>query len=247
MSVSTMEPNHPQHLEQAEKPGPSVMPMVPLTEDMALARLKQRDLSTEAIEEIALNSGLIKSRKVRVLLASHPSAPRRISLQLIRQFHTFELMQFALRPEAPADLRRIAEELLISRVMSLPLGECLSLARRSSQMVAGALLLHPEIRVWQAALQNPRITERTIIKALGQTAASPALVQSLSRNPKWVSRADIRLALLQNPYTPPALAVELSLGLPVAQLRDVLQSKRLPEHVREGLRRIVEAANRREI
>ena len=129
-------------------------------------RVEAAQPSIETIEEIVRNAGLMKSRKVRILLAAHPCAPRRVALRLIREFYTFDLMQFALRPGTPADLRRFADELLISRVASITLGECISLARRSSEMVAGALLLHQETAVWQAALQNPRLTERAIIKAL---------------------------------------------------------------------------------
>jgi hypothetical protein len=133
-------------------------------------------------------------------------------------------------------LRRFADELLISRVASITLGECISLARRSSEMVAGALLLHRETAVWQAALQNPRLTERAIIKALSRTAATSAFVVFLSRDPKWASRAEIRLALLRNPHTPPERAAEFARELPAAQLRDALHSSRLSEEVKEFLR-----------
>jgi hypothetical protein len=153
-------------------------------------------------------------------------------------------MRFALLPGTAADLRRFADELLISRAASITLGECISLARRSSQMVAGALLLHKETPVWQAALQNPRLTERAIIKALSRTAATPSFVEFLSQHPKWASRAEIRLALLRNSHTPAARAVEFARELPAAQLRDVLHSSRLPERIKEYLRQTFEGANR---
>src|ERR1700752_4248825 len=91
-----------------------------LTEDSALALLKDRDLTIDQIEEIS-NSAVMKSRKVRLALATHPHAPRRLVLRLIREFYTFELMQFALVPAAPADLKRVADELLVSRLTSISL------------------------------------------------------------------------------------------------------------------------------
>jgi hypothetical protein len=183
----------------------------------------------------------MKSRKVRILLVAHPCAPRRVALRLIREFYTFDLMQFALRPGTPADLRRFADEVLISRVASITLGECISLARRSSEMAAGALLLHQETAVWQAALQNPRLTERAIIKALSRTAATSAFVDFLSRHSKWASRAEIRLALLRNSHTSMERAVEFAREVPATQLRDVLHSSRLPEEIKEYLRQTLEA------
>lgn len=230
------EPIDPQYPENAQPPAQHAPSLPPLTEDQALARLKQRNLPIEAVEEIVRNAGLMKSRKVRILLAAHPCAPRRVALRLIREFYTFDLMQFALRPGTPADLRRFADEVLISRVASITLGECISLARRSSETVAGALLLHQETAVWQAALQNPRLTERAIIKALSRTAATSAFVEFLSRDPKWASRAEIRLALLRNPHTPTERAAEFARELPAPQLRDVLHSSRLPEELKEFLR-----------
>lgn len=226
-----IDPHYPQNDQAPAHHAPSLA----LTEDQALAQLKQRNFSIEKIKEILCNAGLMKSRKVRILVAAHPCAPRRVALRLVREFYTFDLMQFALRPGTPADLRRFADELLISRVASITLGECISLARRSSEMVAGALLLHQETAVWQAALLNPRLTERAIIKALSRTAATSAFVEFLSRHSKWASRAEIRLALLQNSHTPPELAAEFARELPAAQLRDILRSSRLPEEVKEVL------------
>ena len=230
------EPIHQEYLDNARTPAQYPASSTALNEDRALAQLKQRNLPTDAIEEIAQNSGLMRARKVRMLLAAHPHAPRRLALRLIREFYTFDLMHFALSPGTPVDLRRFADELLISRIASITLGECISLARRSSEKVAGALLLHPQGAVWQAALQNSRLTERAIIKALSRTAAMPSFIEFLSRDPKWASRAEIRVALLGKSHTPLARAIEFARELPAAKLRDVLHSSRMPEGIKELLR-----------
>jgi hypothetical protein len=121
----------------------------------------------------------MKSRKLRVALAAHPRTPRRIALRLIRELYTFDLMQFSLIPAVAADLKRVADELLMARLASITLGERLALARRSSAMVASALLLDKEARVWQAALENPRVTENAIVKALLRPTATPTFVKAL--------------------------------------------------------------------
>ena len=115
-----------------------------LTADLALAIVKDRDLSSEVIEQITRNGAAMKSRKLRVALAAHPRTPRRIALRLIRELYTFDLMQFSLIPAVAADLKRVADELLMARLASITLGERLALARRSSAMVAAALLLDKE-------------------------------------------------------------------------------------------------------
>ena len=208
-----------------------------LTEDAALSILKHRDLPADEIDRIAKDSGAIKSRKVRLALAAHPRAPRRIALRLIRELYTFDLMQFSLLPAAAADLKRAASELLITRLASVTLGERLALARRSSAIVAAALLLDKEPRVWQTALENPRVTEAAVVKAVNSLSPTPQFIEAVSRHAKWSLRPEIRIALLRNPHTPLARALEFARRLPPAHLRDILHSSRLPEKIKSYLRK----------
>jgi hypothetical protein len=172
-----------------------------LSEDQALAQLKNRDLSSEQIEELIRNRALLKSRKVRFALAAHAHTPRQLALRLIRELYTFDLMRLSLTPAVAADLKRLAEELLASRLSSITLGERLSLARRASSFVAAALLLDKESAVWQAALQNPRLTEAAIVKALHALGSSPRFVEAVCHHEKWSVRHEVRVALLRNPHT----------------------------------------------
>lgn len=215
-----------------------------LTEDLALALLKNRDLPIEATEQISKNAGVMKSRKVRRTLAAHPRTPRRIALRVVRELYTFDLMQFSLMPTAPADLKRTAGELLVTRLASITLGERISLARRSSALVAGALLLDKEIPVWQTALENPRLTEAAIVKALQRPNATTAFVGAVCHHAKWSLRPEIRMALLRNQHTPRARAVEFARRLPPPILRDVLHASRLPEKIKAYLRRDLDTRNR---
>ena len=208
-----------------------------LTEDLALALLKNRELLVDQIETIAKNSIAMKCRKVRLALAAHPRASRRLALRLIRELYTFDLMQFALIPAVAADLKRIADELLVSRLASITLGERISLARRSSALVAGALLLDKESGVWQAALDNPRLTEAAVVKALQRPAITPPFIEAICRHVNWSLRHEVRLALLRNQHTPLARAIEFARRLPPTQLRDVLHASKLPEKIKQYLRR----------
>jgi hypothetical protein len=211
-----------------------------LTADLALARMADHNLSSEVLEQISKNTAVMKLRKVRLALAAHPRTPRRIALRLIRELYTFDLMQFSLLPVAAADLKRVADELLVGRLASISLGERISLARRSSGRVAAALLLDRELRVWQTALENPRLTEPSVVKALLSPGALPAFVNALCHHPKWSLRPEIRMALLRNEHTPLARALEFARRLPPAQLRDVLHSSRLPEKIKTYLRKGLE-------
>jgi hypothetical protein len=115
-----------------------------LTEDFALALLKRADLHPEVLEQLAKNAKALKSRKVKIALVSHPRTPRHVSVPLARQFYTFDLVKISLSPSVPADVKVAADDLLISRLKTVTIGERLTLARRASGRVAAALLLDVE-------------------------------------------------------------------------------------------------------
>ena len=231
LSVATQaaSPARPDDLATATDPA--------LTPDQAQALLKRHDLPTEAIEHLSKNAAVAKSRKVRIAIAAHPRTSRRLALRLIRAFYTFDLMQFALQPTVAADLKRAADEMLVTRLASITLGERIALARRASPTVAAALLLDKETRVWQTALENPRLTEAALIKALLREKATAAFVAAVSHHAKWSPRREIRMALLHNEKTPLARALEFARTLPPPQLRDALHNSRLPEKVKTYLRK----------
>jgi hypothetical protein len=103
--------------------------------------------------------------------------------------------------------------------------------------VAGALLLDKETPVWEAALDNARLTQSAVVKALRRSNATPALVGAVCHHAKWSVRPEVRIALLGNQHTPLAKALEFARRLPPAQLRDILHASRLPETIKSYLRR----------
>ena len=206
-----------------------------LTDDLALSLLKRADLPAEALEALGKNPRVIQRRKVRFALVSHPRTPRHVSLPMLRHLYTFDLMQLALRPVVPADVKRAAEEVLITRLETVSSGERLSLARRASGRIAADLLGDKEVRVLQTALQNSRLTESAIVTAVLRHDASVALVQAVCHHPKWSLRREVRIALLRNEKTPLARALEFAHSLPPPLLREILQNSRLPASTKAGL------------
>ena len=90
-----------------------------LTEDLALVLLRRSDLPAQAVDQLSKNGGLMKSRKVKLAVVEHPRTPRHISIPSVRHLFTFDLMQVALSPAVPADIKMTAEESLINRLERL--------------------------------------------------------------------------------------------------------------------------------
>ena len=72
-----------------------------LSEDLALALLKNSDLTPEVLEQLGKNSSVMKYRKVKLALVENPKTPRYISLPMVRSLFTFDLMRVALCPWPP--------------------------------------------------------------------------------------------------------------------------------------------------
>jgi hypothetical protein len=222
-----------------------------LTEDLSLALLKCAELSAEVIEQLAKNTNALKSRKVRLALASHPHAPRHVSVPLARQFYTFDLMKVALSPGVPSDVKVAVSDVLISRLKSVTTGERLTLARRAPGRVVAALLLDAEgagkkkngkseareSRVIEAALGNPRLTEALVINSVLHLAASAALVHAVARHEKWAQRKEVRAALLRTEHLSLARALEFGSEISGPRLHEILASSRLPATIKDQLLR----------
>jgi hypothetical protein len=208
-----------------------------LTEDLALSLLKRTDLAPEALEALSKNGSVMKSRKVKLALTQHPHTPRHISLPMVRHLFTFDLMKVALTPVVPADIKMAADEALINRLETISTGERLTLARQASGRIAGALLSDSESRVMTTALENSRLTEAAIIKAVTRSDSPGPFIEAVCRHPKWSVRREIRMALLRNAKTPMARAVEFARSLPANVVREILNGSHLPANIQTYLRK----------
>ena len=208
-----------------------------LNEDLALTILRRNDLQASVIEAIAKNHSVIKHRKVLVGVVEHQHTPRHVSLPMVRRLFTFELMQVALAPSVLADVKRVAEEVLVAKLGTLSLGERITLARQASATVAGALLLHAESPVIEAALQNPRITEASIVKSLGKPEIPAPLLTMLAEQSKWSVRREIQIGILRRPEANDSLALRIAAKLPKRALQEMLTQYKLSTGRRELLQR----------
>lgn len=207
-----------------------------LNEDLALSLLKRRDLSVAVLEALVRNHVVMKHRKVLTNVAQHPRTPRHISLPLLRRLFVFELMHVALEPAVAADLKLLAEDVLIDKLETLSLGECINLARRASAGVAGRLLLRAQPAVIEAALQNSRMTEASIVKSMGKNEVPAALLSMLAEHPKWSLRREIQIAIVRRAEATEDVVLKVVAKLPKPAIIDLVEQLNLPEGREELLR-----------
>ncbi len=236
-----MSPDPPEQEERVALDGRSpdelreLASSVQLTEDLALALLTRRDLPGSAIEALANNRAVAQRRSVQLEIVRHPRAPRHVSLPIIRRLYTFELMQVALSPAVAADLKMAAEDTLIPRLETISSGEKLALARRGSTRIAATLLVDSDVRVAEAALANPYMTEAWIVRALMKDDSPPGFAEIVSAHPAWSLRIEVQTALLECGKLSYARLQQLVRTLASRTLQSALSQSRLPALARAAV------------
>ena len=214
--------------------------------------LNRKDLPAEILEEVAARKPLLKNYRVKRALAFHPRTPRLASLRLIRELYLMDLVQLTLLPGTSAELKRIAEEQLVGRLPQLPLGQKITLARRGTARVAGALLAEGHAQVLSIALDNPGLTEAQVLKALARERLPVGVVKAVAQHRKWSHTYNVRLALVRHPAATLSTILAYLPELTVSDLRELAAPGIVSENLRKYLlaeieRRIRKAENSEEI
>jgi hypothetical protein len=208
--------------------------------------LERKDLSGLLLEEISKRKTWRAVYRVRLGLAAHPHTPRLIAMRLLREMHLMDLVRISLLPTTSMELRRLADERVLTQLPQLPLGQKLTLARRGSTRIAAGLVAHGPEQVSRVALDNSFLTESQLLKTLAKEALPARIVAAVARHDKWSKLVNIRVALLRHPHAPSELLPALVPGLPRRVIEDLLELSRLPEYVRAPLREELECGKNRD-
>jgi hypothetical protein len=219
----------------------------PAIEEAHITLLLDRlDLSANVVTAIGGESKWVSSEGVRLRLASHPRTPKRIALTTARQLYLFDLVRLSLLPSAPADIKRVAEEIIISRVPHLPVGQKLTLARRGPARVAGAILAEGHAQAVKLALNNSFLTESQILKVLAKSGVPERVVAAIAQHTKWSCQYNVRMALVRNPQTPAPRVLEFLPQLKVNDLKEIAKLEELAPQARKYVEQELKRAGHRE-
>lgn len=206
----------------------------PNLEEPHLVQLLERlDLSAKVLAAIASDGKWTSSEGIRVRLAGHPHTPRRFSIALLRLLFLFDLVRVSLLPSTPAEIRRVAEEIIVNRVPHLAIGEKLTLARRGSSRVAGALLAEGHAQAVNLALANPYLQESQVLRVLAKAGVPERVVVAIAQHTKWACQYNVRIALLRNAHTPAPVVRSFLPNLTQRDLKDALTIESVPSHIRK--------------
>jgi hypothetical protein len=204
-----------------------------LDEPHVTQMLDRLDLAAKVLAAVATTGKWTASEAVRLRLARHPRTPRRIALSALRQLFLFDLVRLSLLPSAPAEIRRVAEEIILTRIPNLPIGEKLTLARRGPARVAGAILAEGHPQAIKLALGNAFLTESQVLKVLAKPGVPERTVAAIAQHPKWSCQYNVRVALVRNPRTPAPCVLAFLPNLTLRDLKDVVALEGLAPHTKK--------------
>jgi hypothetical protein len=197
--------------------------------------LGRKSLPVEVVEEICERREWLKTYAVKKALACHPHTPRLVTLRLLRDLYLMDLVRIALLPGISAELKRNAEDQLLSRLPQLPLGQKITLGRRGPARVAGLLLAEGHALVVPAALDNAHLTAAQILKVLAREDVPEMVVQAIAQHRKWSVDYNVRLALVRNPASTLSTVLGYLPELAVSDLRELAAPGIVPERLRKYL------------
>jgi hypothetical protein len=206
-----------------------------LGEETLCLLLQRKELPTELLLEVLLRRQFLKSYRVKKALAFHPHTPRSEGFRLLRDLYLMDLVQCAISPGVLPDLKRKAEEQVIAKLPQLPLGQKITLARRSPARIAGALLAEGHAPVVKVALSNPNLTEAQVLRVLSRDKLPPVVVKSIAQDAKWSHAYNVRIALIRQPATTLTTILAFLPELTIADLRELVAPGILPENLRHYL------------
>jgi hypothetical protein len=114
----------------------------------------------------------------------------------------------------------------------MSLGERKAKARTQQKNILDRLLFDPDPQVLKILLRNPRLTHLDVVKLASKRPNRPEILVEIADVPRWIIRAQIRRAMVLNPYAPARLAVVL---MPLMTLQE-LQGLRVDASVNAIIR-----------
>lgn len=130
------------------------------------------------------------------------------------------------------------EEEEFVKMERLTLGERRSLSKSNLKRNLEMLLSDPDPIVVTNLLNNPRITEREVLKIASKRPNSAQVLKLLALHAKWSKRYEVAKAVVLNPYTPPRTSIALLEKMLLQDLRAVSDDGTIHPEVRDAAKEL---------
>jgi hypothetical protein len=123
------------------------------------------------------------------------------------------------------------------RLLTMPLGNKKTLAKKAAGGVLLKLLLDADAEVVKLCLNNPHITEGHLFKVISRKDTRAGTIRMIAEHPNWSSRSLIRVSLVRNVHTPLSFSTRYIAEMKIMDLRELYSDPSLPVTVRPFIHR----------
>jgi hypothetical protein len=199
--------------------------------------LDRLDLSANVLSAVASQGKWMSVEGVRFRVARHPRTPKPVAVSAARQLYLLDLVRLSQLPSTQPDIQRAAEEEVLRRIPHLPAGEKLTLARRGSARVVGALLAEGHPQAIKLALGNAFLGESQVLKVLATPGVPERVIAAIAQHPKWSCVYNVRAALVRNCHAPVSVVRAFLPDLTLRDLREIVALEDLDSNTRKYIER----------
>ena len=146
--------------------------------------------------------------------------------------------QSSQSPHQPSSRKVDEIEKLVNRIKDMGVTERTKLAMLGNAEARRLLIRDSNRQVQMAVLENPRITENEIIGIANSRSTPDEMLRAIIGNREWYKHYAVRLALVKNPKTPPALAIRMVGGLVSSDLKLLAKNKTVSRAVAQQAERL---------
>ena len=107
------------------------------------------------------------------------------------------------------------------RMRGLSQMEKILLAVKADRSERALLLQDNDPRVLLSVLRNPRLTVDEVARLAKSPFLNYQIADVIVKTSQWMANVDLRIALVNNPKTPPAFALRILPSLPINDIRNV--------------------------
>jgi hypothetical protein len=129
--------------------------------------------------------------------------------------------------------KREAPKPLPGMESELSLGHRRTLARTAPPEKFARLGAEKDVRIARELLQNPKLTEREVVRIASGRPAQPEVLLAIGLSARFATRVTVRIALARNPYSPTRLALRFLPHLTDKLLQEISVDGTLHPEVRQ--------------
>jgi hypothetical protein len=214
-----------------------------LTEKLALIIAGRKNIGAEVLETLYNDPRWEGSSRIMLALCKNPKTPQKISLSLLKSLRTFDTADLTRNPQVPVNVRKRAESKITEKILSLPLGTKMTLARRSSNAVLMKLIEDGMKEVVTICLDSMYIREGDVCKIVSMKKISSQVISQIASHAKWSLRHDVQRALLLNNHTPLAIAIHFIEKMKTVDLAELYVTPSLPSSTKPFIYRELRERN----